>query len=150
MRIAMLNGPNLDRLGEREPETYGTTSWAELTAMCRDWAAELDVELEIHQVDGEGDLVRLVHECGERSDAVVINPAAYTHTSVALRDALLMVPVPVVELHLTLPAGRESFRRRNLISDVVTATVQGFGPTGYRLALTGAAALSAARGGDGP
>ncbi len=145
MRIALLNGPNLDRLGLREPEIYGTTTWDELQAACRGWADELGVEVEIHQVDGEGELVTLVHRCADSCDALVLNPGAYTHTSVALRDALLCTGPPVVELHLSQPAAREPFRRRNLVSDVVAATVQGFGVAGYRLALAGAVALAVAR-----
>ncbi len=98
----------------------------------------------VRQCDGEGELVRAVHEAADTCRGVVINPAAYTHTSVALRDALLAAGVPVVEVHLTQPAAREPPRRRNLVHDVVDATVSGFGLHGYALALEGLARLLAA------
>ncbi len=141
-RIALLNGPNLNRLGARQPEIYGVRHWDDLVAECRDWAAANDVDLDVHQVDGEGELVALIHRCAAEADALVINPAGYTHTSVALRDALLCVEVPVVELHLSNPDAREDFRRRNLIADVVAASVRGFGARGYLLALDGAVSLA--------
>lgn len=142
VRIALLNGPGIDRLGGREPHIYGSVGWDELVARCRDWAAAEGVELDVRQVDGEGELVGLIHSCAETADALVINPAAYTHTSVAVRDALLCVDKPVVELHLSNPDAREDFRRRNLVSDIVTATVRGFGVGGYLLALEGARELA--------
>ncbi len=139
--VAVLNGPNLDRLGEREPALYGSVTWPQLVESLGAWAGEFGLAVEVRQVDGEGELVALVHDAGRRCAAVVLNAAAYTHTSVALRDAVLCLRVPVVEVHLTNPARREEFRRRSLLADVVTATVQGFGVTSYRLALAGVAAL---------
>jgi 3-dehydroquinate dehydratase-2 len=142
-RIAVLNGPNLDRLGEREPALYGSLTWQELGARLAIWAGEFGVELDVRQVDGEGELVALVHDAGRRCAGIVLNAAAYTHTSVALRDAVLCLKVPIVEVHLTNPARREEFRRRSLLADVVTAGVHGFGADGYRLALTGLVSLLA-------
>jgi 3-dehydroquinate dehydratase-2 len=139
--IAVLNGPNLDRLGEREPAVYGCVTWAELLARLEAWAGELSVRVDVRQANGEGELVGLLHEVGGRCEAVVLNAAAYTHTSVAVRDAVLCLRVPVVEVHLSNPARREEFRRRNLLADVVTASVQGFGAESYRLALAGLATM---------
>jgi len=144
--VAVLNGPNLDQLGRREPEVYGSLPWPQLRVEIAGWAAEHGLTVEVHQCAGEGELVSLVHETAARCAGLVINPGAYTHTSVALRDALLCVRLPVVEVHLTNPARREDFRRRSLIADVVAASVQGFGASGYRLALAGLAELLAARG----
>lgn len=140
-RVAILGGPNLDRLGEREPEKYGTTSWAELERLCRTWATELGCAVDFLQTGSEGELVEWIGHHGRQADALVLNAAAYTHTSVAVRDAVAACPVPVVELHLTNPDARESFRRTNLLADVVAAGVRGFGVAGYRLALEGALRL---------
>lgn len=140
-RIAVLNGPNLGRLGAREPEHYGTGTYAELEAFCRARGAALGVDLDIRQTEGEGELVRWIHDCDESCDAILLNAAAYTHTSVAVRDAVLTCRVPVIEVHLSNPDAREAFRRTNLLKDVVTAGVRGFGVAGYGLALDGAVSL---------
>lgn len=140
-RVFVLGGPNLGRLGRREPEIYGSTSWQELGRLCAGWAADLGLDLEFLQTDGEGELVGLVHRAGDQGQALVLNAAAYTHTSVAVRDAVAAVGIPVVELHISNPSAREPFRRTNLLADVVTASVCGFGIEGYRLALQGVAAL---------
>ncbi|MCB1183025.1 3-dehydroquinate dehydratase [bacterium] len=137
----MLGGPNLGRLGSREPEIYGHTTWSELADLCRDWAAESGLELVFAQTDGEGDLVKLIHAAGDGAAGLILNAAAYTHTSVAVRDAVSAVSIPVIELHLSNPDAREPFRRTNLLADVVTAGVRGFGVQGYRLALQGMAGL---------
>lgn len=139
--VSILNGPNLDQLGQREPELYGSTRWPELVALCRQWAEAVGLQAEVAQVDGEGELIARLRAAGRASAGIVLNAAAYTHTSVALRDALLCLTVPVVEVHVTNPMRREPFRRTSLIADVVTATVQGFGPDGYRLAIEGLAGL---------
>jgi 3-dehydroquinate dehydratase-2 len=138
--VHVLNGPNLSRLGRREPQVYGTTTLAELEELCRGWAAELELALEFAQCEGEGELVRLIHRAGDQAAGLVLNAAAYTHTSVAVRDAVAAIAIPVVEVHLSNPAARESFRRVNLLEDVVYAGVRGFGTEGYRLALAGLAA----------
>jgi 3-dehydroquinate dehydratase-2 len=142
-RVFVVGGPNLGRLGTREPEIYGSTTWAELAELCAGWAAASGLELEFLQTDGEGELVRMIHRAADEGVGLVLNAAAYTHTSVAVRDAVAAVAIPVVELHLSNPARREPFRRRNLLADVVTASVCGFGVEGYRLALSGLAALLA-------
>jgi len=140
-RVFVVGGPNLGRLGTREPEIYGRTTWAELETLCRGWAAEAGLEIEFLQTDGEGELVGLIHRAADAAAGLVLNAAAYTHTSVAVRDAVAAAPIPVVEVHLSNPARREPFRRRNLLADVVTASVCGFGVDGYRLALSGLATL---------
>jgi 3-dehydroquinate dehydratase-2 len=143
LRIAVLNGPNLGQLGAREPEHYGDVTYEELASYCEAHGRELDLEVWCRQTDGEGELVRLIHENAAEADGIVLNAAAYTHTSVAVRDALLCVKVPVVEVHLSNPDAREAFRRRNLIADVVAARVAGFGLDGYGFALAGLKALLA-------
>lgn len=140
-KVFVVGGPNLGRLGTREPEIYGTTTWAELARLCASWADEAGLELEFLQTDGEGELVGMVHRAADEAAGLVLNAAAYTHTSVAVRDAVAAAGIPVVELHLSNPAAREPFRRTNLLADVVTASVCGFGVEGYRLALRGLAAL---------
>jgi 3-dehydroquinate dehydratase-2 len=139
--VFMIGGPNLGRLGTREPEIYGSTTWEQLENKCRDWAAELGFGLEFLQSDHEGELVGMIHRAGDQGCGLILNAAAYTHTSVAVRDAVAAVDIPVVELHLTNPDAREPFRRKNFLADVVTAGVRGFGVTGYHLALAGLAAL---------
>ena len=149
-RVFVIGGPNLGRLGKRQPEIYGDTSWSELESLCRGWAADLGLELEFLQSDLEGELVRMIHGAGDGAEGLILNAAAYTHTSVAIRDAVAAVDIPVVEIHLTNPDARESFRRKNLLADVVTAGIRGFGIDGYRLALVGIAALlKAGHEGDG-
>jgi len=149
-RVFVIGGPNLGRLGKRQPEIYGDTSWPELESLCRGWAADLGLELEFLQSDLEGELVRMIHGAGDGADGLILNAAAYTHTSVAIRDAVAAMDIPVVEIHLTNPDARESFRRKNLLADVVTAGIRGFGIEGYRLALVGVAALlRAGHAGDG-
>jgi len=142
-RIAVLNGPNLADLAARETEHYGDLSYEDLVGYCVERGRELDLDVHCRQTDGEGELVRMIHEAAGDCEGIVLNAAAYTHTSVAVRDALLSVRVPVVEVHLSNPAAREEFRRRNLIADVVAATVAGFGLPGYGMALSGLKALIA-------
>mgnify|MGYP001822545577 FL=1 len=139
--VFMIGGPNLGRLGNREPEIYGSTTWDQLEKMCHAWAAELGFDLEFLQTDHEGELVGMVHRAGDQGCGLILNAAAYTHTSVAVRDAVAAVCIPVVELHLTNPDAREPFRQKNFLADVVTAGVRGFGVEGYRLALAGLASL---------
>ncbi len=140
-QVMILGGPNLGRLGLREPGIYGLTTWQELGDLCRSWGQDLDLEIDFVQEDGEGSLVRLVHQASDQADGIIINAAAYTHTSVALRDAVAAVEVPVIEIHLTNPTAREEFRQTNLLAGVVDSGVFGFGVHGYRLALEGMAQL---------
>ncbi len=146
-RVHILNGPNLSRLGQREPEVYGTTTLAELGALCAGWAGGLGLELTFDQCEGEGQLVTWIHRAGDQAEGLILNAGAYTHTSVAVRDAVSSITIPVIEVHLSNPAAREPFRRQNLLEDVVYAGLRGFGVEGYRLALEGLAArLRAAAG----
>ena len=139
--VFMIGGPNLGRLGSRQPEIYGDTTWAELEVLCRGWAGELGLDLEFLQSDTEGELVGMIHRASDTGAGLILNAAAYTHTSVAIRDAVQAVDIPVVELHLTNPDAREPFRQKNFLADVVTAGIRGFGIEGYRLALAGMATL---------
>ena len=139
-RVHILNGPNLSRLGRREPQVYGTTTLAELSGLCAGWAATLDLELTFDQCEGEGELVSWIHRAGDQADGLILNAGAYTHTSVAVRDAVTSISIPVIEIHLSNPAAREPFRRQNLLEDVVCAGIRGFGVDSYRLALEGLAA----------
>ncbi len=137
MKVLILHGPNLNLLGTREPGVYGSCTLAEIDEALRDLAAQLGVEVESHQANGEGALVDRIQACLGRFDGILINPAAYTHTSVALRDALLAVGLPFVEVHLSNVHRREGFRRRSLLADVAVGTVAGFGPESYSLGLRG-------------
>ena len=146
--VMVLGGPNLNRLGTREPEIYGSVTWAELEARCRVWADACGLAIEWLQTEDEGEMVRLVHRAGDDLDGLILNAAAYTHTSVAVRDAVAAIDGPVVEIHLSNPDAREPFRRQNLLADVVTAGIRGFGTDSYRLALAGMARLLGADGDD--
>jgi 3-dehydroquinate dehydratase-2 len=135
MRIAVLNGPNLNLLGQREPEVYGHTSLAEIEAMVREAAKPLGAQIEWFQTNHEGALVEAVQGLRGRADGALINAAALTHSSLALRDALLAVRVPFVELHLSNIFAREPERRHSVIADLAVGMVTGFGPQSYLLAL---------------
>jgi len=135
--IAVLNGPNLNLLGEREPEVYGRTSLAEIERATRERARALGVECSWVQTNHEGELVEAIQGLKGRSDGAVINAAAFTHTSLAVRDALLAVRVPFVEVHLSNIFAREPERRRSLLADLAVGVVTGFGPDSYRLGLEG-------------
>ena len=137
MRILVLHGPNLNLLGTREPDVYGKTTLAEIDAALAALGAELGVALESFQSNHEGVLVDLLHEARTKAHGVIINPGGYTHTSVAIRDALTGVGIPFVEVHLSNIHGREPFRRKSLFSDVAIAQVAGFGPQSYTVALRG-------------
>ena len=135
MRISVLNGPNLNLLGQREPEIYGPTTLAEIEAMVREAARTAGVELDWFQTNHEGELVDAVQALKGRADGALINAAALTHSSLALRDALLAVQVPFVELHLSNIFAREPARRHSMIADLALGMVTGFGAQSYRLAL---------------
>lgn len=143
-RLLLLNGPNLSMLGTREPQLYGSSTLAEIETRLKDRAAVLGHELAAFQSDAEADLIRRIHAArAEQVAFILFNPAAFTHTSVALRDALLAVRIPFVELHLSNVAAREDFRRRSYFSDIAVGTISGFGVTSYELALEAAAAYLA-------
>jgi 3-dehydroquinate dehydratase II len=135
MRISVLNGPNLNLLGQREPEVYGRTTLSEIEAMVREAARGYDAEIDWFQTNHEGALVDAVQALKGRADGALINAAALTHSSLALRDALLAVQVPFVELHLSNIFAREPARRHSMIADLALGMVTGFGPQSYLLAL---------------
>ncbi|HMI40498.1 MAG TPA: type II 3-dehydroquinate dehydratase [Sphingomicrobium sp.] len=140
--IFVLNGPNLNLLGAREPDIYGHETLDDIAAALTDRAAELGVELDIRQSNHEGHLIDWLHEAGASgAKAVILNPGGYTHTSVAIRDAVAAIAVPVIEVHLSNPDARESFRRRSLVAAVAKGSIRGFGAEGYMLALDAAARL---------
>lgn len=142
-RIWVIHGPNLNLLGRRQPELYGSTSLQAIDCRLAQLAREGGHELCAFQSNHEGELVTWVQQAEGRADLLLLNPGGYTHTSVALRDAVLASPVPAIEVHLTNPYRREAFRRRSLIADVVVARVMGFGPHSYELALQGGLQLLA-------
>ena len=137
MRIAVIHGPNLRLLGQREPEVYGTDTLDDVNGALRSLAVELGAELELFQSNHEGEILDFVEDAAARVDAFLINPGAYTHTSIALRDALVGVERPFVEVHLSNTAGREPFRRHSYLSGVAAGVVYGFGVHSYLLGLRG-------------
>ncbi len=137
MRILVLNGPNLQLLGRREPNVYGRATLEDIRRMLEARARELGVSLAFVQSNCEGELVTAIGASADRYDGLILNPAAYTHTSVALHDAIRAAGVPCVEVHLSNPAAREPFRHRSLTAAACIGTVAGFGPDSYRLALDG-------------
>ncbi|MGO8686219.1 MAG: type II 3-dehydroquinate dehydratase [Candidatus Dormibacteria bacterium] len=140
-RVLVLNGPNLAGLGRREPEIYGGRSLAEIEAELRERAVALDVEIQVEQRNGEGELIGLLESEAGRSDAVVINPAGFSHTSVALLDALRAFPGIVVEVHLSNTFRRETYRRVMLTAEAADAVILGLGSSGYAVALEAAARM---------
>ena len=139
--IAVLNGPNMNMLGLREPELYGAATLDDVEQLCAETAEELGLAIDFRQTNSEGEIVSWVQECRGRAAGIVINPAGYTTTSIALMDALLAVAVPVVEVHITNIHRREEFRHRSFVSRAATAVICGFGVRGYALALEGIADL---------
>ena len=136
--VLVVNGPNLGRLGTREPEKYGSTTQDELAALVMEWGAQLGLEATLRQSDSETDLVHWMHEAVDNRWHVILNPAAFTHYSYALRDACALVTgagLTLVEVHMTNPHAREEFRHTSVISGVATGTIGGFGVDSYRLAL---------------
>ena len=140
--VFVLNGPNLNLLGTREPEVYGADTLDDIAGQLEDRARELGLEIDLRQSNHEGHLIEWLHEAQARdARAVLLNAGGFTHTSVALHDAVKAIPVAVIEVHLSNPAAREPFRHRSLIAPVARGSVTGLGPLGYDLALDAAARL---------
>ena len=135
MKVLVLHGPNLNTLGEREPELYGHATLADIDAGLAQLAQAEGAQLETYQSNHEGELIDRIQAARGSADAIIINPGGYTHTSVALRDALIASDLPVVEVHLSNIHAREEFRQRSLVSDVALGVICGLGPIGYQLAL---------------
>lgn len=133
--ILILNGPNLNLLGTRQPEVYGPTTLADIEKMCRDKAQQLGIEVTFQQSNHEGALIDAIHDARETCDAIILNAGAYTHTSIALMDAIKSVALPVVELHLSNIHQREDFRHLSYIAKAAVGQICGFGAAGYPLAI---------------
>lgn len=136
--IYIINGPNLNLLGTREPDIYGTQTLSGIEVECGERASQDGYEIVFKQSNIEGELVDYIQEARKDAAALIINPAAYTHTSIALYDALKTLDIPVIEVHLSQPAARESFRRRSYVSEAATGTISGFGENSYYLGLKAA------------
>ncbi|MGD2120261.1 MAG: type II 3-dehydroquinate dehydratase [Gemmatimonadota bacterium] len=140
IRIAIIHGPNLRLLGKREPEVYGTATLRDIESELESEAFKLDIEVEFFQSNHEGEILDFLEEVETRVQGILINPGGLTHTSVSLRDGLVGIGLPVVEVHLSNPAARERFRHRSLVGPVALATVAGFGKNSYVLGFRGLAA----------
>lgn len=134
-KILVLNGPNLARLDIRDSQYYGDLNWSQLVELITRGASDLSLEVDIRQSDDEATLVGWLHEAADKDLPVIINPAAFTHYSIAIHDAAEMVKAPIIEVHLSNPQAREEFRHTSVISGVAKGTISGFGPNSYLLAL---------------
>ncbi|SDN70587.1 type II 3-dehydroquinate dehydratase [Allokutzneria albata] len=135
MKVFVLNGPNLGRLGSREPLIYGNETYADLVRLCEETGAELGVEVEVRQTDHEGEMLGWLHEAADAGSPVVLNAGAWTHYSIAVRDACSQLTEPLVEVHISNVHKREEFRHHSHISGIATGVIVGLGLTGYELAL---------------
>jgi 3-dehydroquinate dehydratase II len=135
VRVLILNGVNLNMLGRRDPAVYGTTTIAELESRIYDWARQLELSVNCRQTNDEGEYIKWIHDAMDNTDALIVNPGAWSHYAWSLHDALEMLPVPIVEVHLSNVDEREEWRRQSVIKDLVTQRFVGQGPDGYRLAL---------------
>lgn len=134
-KVWVLNGPNLNRLGTREPDIYGSMSYEQLAADVVTEAAGLGLEAEVRQTNDEAELIQWLHDAADQQIPVVLNPAAFTHYSYAIRDACAMLTAPLIEVHLSNPLSREEFRHTSVVAGVATGSIAGFGADSYRLAL---------------
>ncbi|NUT97940.1 MAG: type II 3-dehydroquinate dehydratase [Saccharothrix sp.] len=135
MKVLVLNGPNLGRLGTREPDVYGRTTYADLVRLCEDTGRDLGVEVEVRQTDFEGEMLGWLHQAADAGTPVVLNPAAWTHYSVAVRDACSQLTAPLLEVHISNVHKREEFRHHSYISAVAEGVIAGLGVQGYALAI---------------
>lgn len=142
-RVLVLNGPNLNRLGTREPDVYGSTTFADLSAIVIRAAASHGLTAEVRQTNDESELIGWLHEAADAGVPVILNPAAFTHYSYAVRDACAMLTAPLIEVHISNPAAREAFRHTSVIAGVATGTIAGFGTDSYVLALAALRGLTA-------
>jgi 3-dehydroquinate dehydratase-2 len=145
-RILVLHGPNLNMLGTREPQHYGATSLDEINAALQASAAEQGADIEVRQSNAEHELVEAIQQSRGQVDVIIINPAAFTHTSVAIRDALAAVGIPFIEVHLSNVHAREPFRQHSYLSELAAGVISGLGPIGYRLALAAAIDMTSNEG----
>ena len=137
MKILIIHGPNLNMLGKREPSIYGAGTLQEINRLLKEEAKRLDVKAEVFQSNSEGEIVGRIQDAMKKSDGILINPGAYTHTSIAIRDAILSAELPVVEVHISNIYKREDFRQKSFISGVSVGVISGFGPDSYILGLNG-------------
>lgn len=135
MKVLVLNGPNLRRLGTREPEVYGSTTWDQLCEDVVEYARTKGVTAEVRQTDSEAELIGWLHEAADAAVPVILNPAAFTHYSYGVRDAAALLSAPLIEVHISNPAAREDFRHTSVIAGVATGTIAGFGLNSYLLAI---------------
>ena len=140
-KVMILNGPNLDQLGTREPELYGSLTLLDIEKLCQETAAALGFEADFRQTNDESTLIGWLHEATKSDLPVIMNPAAFTHYSVAIRDAAAMLSAPLIEVHISNPIAREEFRHTSLISGIAKGTISGFGANSYVLALSALAKL---------
>ncbi|RKN13767.1 type II 3-dehydroquinate dehydratase [Micromonospora musae] len=145
MKVHVLNGPNLGRLGTREPEVYGASTYADLVALCESTGRDLGLDVTVRQTDAEHELLGWLHAAADEGAAVVLNPAAWSHYSYAVRDACAMLRGPLIEVHISNIHTREEFRHHSVVSPVATGVICGLGLSGYRLALHHLAAGQGAR-----
>jgi 3-dehydroquinate dehydratase-2 len=148
--IAVLNGPNMNMLGLRQPQIYGAATLDDVEALCAETAEQLGLAIDFRQTNGEGELISWVQECRGRARGIIINPAGYTSTSIALLDALLAVELPVIEVHISNIHRREEFRHHSFVSKAAVGVICGLGIRGYALALTGMADLLLDGEGEAP
>jgi 3-dehydroquinate dehydratase II len=134
-KVLIINGPNLNMLGIREPDKYGSATLEDINKAATDFGIKIGLDVDVFQSNHEGELIEKIQAARRGYNALIINPAAYTHSSIAIRDAILLLEIPVVEIHLSNIYKRESFRQKSMISDVVSGQIAGFGKHGYILAL---------------
>jgi 3-dehydroquinate dehydratase-2 len=135
MKVSVLNGPNLGRLGTREPHIYGSTTYADLVELCVKTGTELDLDVTVRQTDHEGEMIGWLHDAAEQGHPVVLNAGAWTHYSIAVRDACALLTAPLIEVHITNVHKREAFRHHSYLSELATGVIVGLGVDGYPLAL---------------